>query len=246
MVKGAIIAVVLLLCPVLAGAGDNLLVLTEENPPLNYSQDGSVTGCVTEIVRRLLKTTGNESTPIELYPWARAYKVAQERDNVVLYTTARTKDRETLFKWVGPVGERDMWIWKLRERTDIQVTSLDDAKRYSFSIVPKSAGELYLSAHGFSEQQLKYMPHDTQTVTTFLLGRNDFVLKTRLGMAYSLRRLGKGTELVEPVLKLPSDGDYYLAFSRTTPDAIVARFQQALDELKASGGYEEIYARWTQ
>ncbi len=246
MVKGVIIAVLLVLYPLHAGAGDNLLVLTEENPPLNYSQGGAVTGCVTEIVRHLLKVTGNESTPIELFPWARAYKVAQERGNVLLYTTARTKNRETLFKWVGPVGERNMWIWKLRERTDVHVASLEDAKRYSFSIVPKSAGELYLSAHGFNEQQLDYMPHDAQTMTTFLLGRNDFVLKTRLGMAYSLRGLGKGTELVEPVLKLPSDGDYYLAFSRTTPDAVVARFQQALDELKASGGYEEIYARWTQ
>ncbi len=246
MMKGVIVAVLLLLCPLLAGAGDNLLVLTEENPPLNYSQDGSVTGCVTEIVQHLLIATGNGSTPIEVFPWARAYKVAQERDNILLYTTARTKARETLFKWVGPVGERDMWIWKLRERTDIQVTSLDDAKRYSFSIVPKSAVELYLSAHGFSEKQLDYMPHDTQTMTTFLLGRNDFVLKTRLGMAYSLRSLGKSAELVEPVLKLPSDGDYYLAFSRTTPDAVVARFQRALDEFKASGGYEEIYARWTR
>lgn len=90
------------------------------------------------------------------------------------------------------------------------------------------------------------MPHDVQTPRSFLLGRNDFVLKTKLAMSFSLWELGKSRELVEPVLQFPSNGDYYLAFSKETPDTVVARFQQALDALKSSGEYAQITSRWVQ
>ena len=45
-----------------------LRILTAENPPLNFSQDGRITGLVTEVVRELARTTGT-SGEIEMTTW---------------------------------------------------------------------------------------------------------------------------------------------------------------------------------
>ena len=232
------------LLPISVHAKEKLMILTEENPPLSYAENGKITGFVTDVVNQLLKTTENEHAVIEIYPWARAYKMAKNKANILLYTTARTQKREAQFKWVGPVAKRTMWIWKLKKRKDIRIHNLDDVKNYSFSIVPNSAGANYLLDHGFTKKQLNYMPHDTQTMKTFLLERNEFVLKTKLSMSFSLRMLGKSMDIVEPVFQLQSEGDYYLAFSLGTPDNVVVTFQNALNELKKNGSYDRIEARW--
>jgi len=226
-------------------ANERLTVLTEEYPPFNFSEQGEVTGFSTEIVHQLLKMTGNDEVEIEIYPWERAYLEAQKQPNVLLYTTVRTEKREKQFKWVGPIEHRTIWIWKLKERENIQIETLEDAKNYKFSIVPKSAGSLFLVDQGFSEAQLDYMPLDSLTMATFLMGRNEFVLKMEMAMAFSLAQLGKPMDLVEPVFQLPSNEDYYLAFSLGTPDHVVSSFQQALDEIKENGIYEAIRFKWT-
>ena len=42
------------------------------------------------------------------------------------------------------------------------------------------------------------------------------------------------------------DSTLFLAFSRETPDTVVAQWQQALDSLKASGKYQSIYNKYLQ
>jgi polar amino acid transport system substrate-binding protein len=65
--------------PALAG---NLTVLTEDLPPLNYVKGGVLVGPSIEIVREIQKRVGSHEQ-IEVYPWARAYKTALEKENVV-------------------------------------------------------------------------------------------------------------------------------------------------------------------
>jgi polar amino acid transport system substrate-binding protein len=36
----------------------------------------------------------------------------------------------------------------------------------------------------------------------------------------------------------------YVAFSRDTPNDVVASWQKTLDEMKADGSFERIYAKW--
>lgn len=47
---------------------DRLRILTAENPPLNFSGDGEITGLATEVVRELIKRTGTVSD-IEMVGW---------------------------------------------------------------------------------------------------------------------------------------------------------------------------------
>ncbi|MGD8344854.1 MAG: transporter substrate-binding domain-containing protein, partial [Desulfobacterales bacterium] len=78
----------------------DLTILTENLPPLNYVDDGVLVGPSVEIVREIQRRVGSEEE-IQVYPWARAYKMALENENVILFGMTYTKVRHDKFKWVG-------------------------------------------------------------------------------------------------------------------------------------------------
>ncbi len=88
------------------GSAQALRLVTAEEPPTNYTQAGQLTGITVDIVRELLRRQGLE-TPIEVYPWARSYAIAQQGPSVAIFTAARTPEREALgFSFIGPVTTR--------------------------------------------------------------------------------------------------------------------------------------------
>ncbi|MDP6688032.1 MAG: transporter substrate-binding domain-containing protein [Alphaproteobacteria bacterium] len=93
-------ALALLLAPLLAPsaqARDRVAVVTETWKPYSYEENGIVKGSATKIVRAVLERAGIDYS-IQVYPWARAYKTALNRESVVLFAVVRTEEREKLFK----------------------------------------------------------------------------------------------------------------------------------------------------
>jgi len=73
-------------------------VLTENVGEENYiGADGLVKGFNAEIVAEIIRRTGL-SAQIRCIPWARSYRTIQTEKNVVLFSMARTPEREPLFK----------------------------------------------------------------------------------------------------------------------------------------------------
>lgn len=108
-------------------ATEQLTILTENLPPLNYLENGILVGSSVEIVKEIQKRVGSIE-PIQVYPWARAYKMALEEENVVLFGMTYTQDRSELFKWVGPLAaKRDILL--ARKDYPVSITSLDEAKK---------------------------------------------------------------------------------------------------------------------
>ena len=67
------------------------------------------------------------SEEIQLVPWTEGYQAALKGNNTVLFTTARTPEREQAFKWVGPIyTDRDV-IFAKPDR-GININSPDDLK----------------------------------------------------------------------------------------------------------------------
>ena len=59
-------------------AAEELTILTENLPPLNYLKNGKLVGSSVEIVQEIQKRLGSQE-PIQVYPWARAYQMALEK-----------------------------------------------------------------------------------------------------------------------------------------------------------------------
>lgn len=222
-------------------------VLTEDYAPFNYMENGELTGFTTEIVEILLEKTGIQPVrgKILLWPWKRAYQTALEEENVLLFTTTRTPEREDLFKWVGPIYPREQWVFKLKERTNIQIDSLEDAKGYTIVAVKEAANHQFLSKHGFEEgKNLLTTNTGDSKIKMLLAGRVDLALYIKLDIAYNLRQIGKTYDMVEPLFLASGDLWYYLAFSKGTPDEVVEQFQQALDAMKQDGIYNTLLEKY--
>jgi len=135
--KIRLLLAMLLCCMIgLNARAEALLLTTEEAPPFNYtSEDGkSITGSATEIVREAFRRAGL-AYRIEIYPWARAYHLAQTEADTCVFSTTRTEEREKLFRWVGPVATSE-WVMIARADDEIRLKTLDATRWVAIEGMP--------------------------------------------------------------------------------------------------------------
>jgi polar amino acid transport system substrate-binding protein len=229
-----------------AATAADLRIVTEDLPPYSMIEKGKATGMSTEIVQAVLAQVGLQ-TPIEVLPWARAYDLALHVDNVLIFSIARTPERETLFNWVGIVAQPDWYLYCRAERP-VSLNALDDARRYQIATVQDDVGEQYLVAHGFEVgRQLQSSNKYEQNYQKLKSDHVDLWISDSLNAAYLARQNGDDpTALLTPALALPelSKDGLSMAFSRATPSATVERFRQGLDAVRRNGTYAAIVKRW--
>lgn len=205
-----------------------------EDTSYSYLQDGKVAGPASQVVEAMLQRAGLNDYSLALYPWARAYDMALQQPNVLIYLIARTPEREPLFKWLSEVTRIEYHFYKLREQPDIQVNSLADAKHYSVGVLRDDVRHQYLRAEGFTK--LVVSAHNRDNFQLLLNRQVQLVPMperdamqlcteaeidcTRLEQVYTLDALTTGL---------------YMAYSNSTDDEIVARSRAALDSYKAEG-----------
>ena len=240
--------VVALACLALrAFAVEDIRIVTEELPPYNMTQDGRLTGMSTEVVQAVLKEMG-VSAPIQSMPWARAYDMALNAENVLIYSITRTPQREKLFKWVGNIAPVH-WYLFANPGTAIRLDTLNDARKYQIATVKEDAGEQYLLSQGFLiGKNLQSSNKYQYNYDKLKLGRVDLWISIELTALYLMRQAGDNPEKVAVrALKLPAlDGEHGLnmAFSLKTPDALVERFRKALQTVYRNGTYDAILKKW--
>jgi ABC-type amino acid transport substrate-binding protein len=217
-----------------------LTILTENLPPLNYVKDGELIGPSIEIVKEIQRRVGSRDK-IQVYPWARAYKMALEDENVVLFGTTHTKAREDKFKWVGPLAtKRDILVAK--KGSGIKIRNLDDAKEVSrIGTLRDDTRELLLKSHGFTN--LEPVSDEQLNAQKIVLGRIDLWAYKVPGLRTVCELAGVDhNELIE-VYHL-REIDVSIAFSNKTSDSIVQKWKKAFDEMLADGTIMQIRRRW--
>lgn len=227
-----------LLLAAVSSAAQDIKIVTEDFPPYNYEEKGEVTGLSTKIVRAVLKEAGMDCN-ISLYPWARSYNMALEQENVLIYSILRISEREKLFKWVGEIAVSEMYFFKLKERADIQITSLDDAKKYVIGVTRETAPHQYLLNKGFELKEVD--SRDELSIRKLVNRRIDLMPYYGIPFVYKVKGLGYDPEQFEKVYFLKDASEkLYMAFGAKTSDSIVEKFRKALEKIKADGTYGRI------
>ncbi len=217
---------------------DKINIVSASAPPFSYKEDGAVKGVSTKMVERILQEVGVEA-PIELYPWARAYKKASSQANTLIYLIERLPDREKLFKWVGAITPIKTHVYKLKSRTDIQIKQIHDMKPYRIGVRQDGGGQQYLEFRGI--QQLSPVTSLEQSIRMLQKDRIDLMVTSELSFIDLVGSLGLKSEDFDKaynVDELSIDG--YLAFSPNTADEIVIQFREAFASIKARGEYDSI------
>jgi ABC-type amino acid transport substrate-binding protein len=217
-----------------------LTILTENLPPLNYVKDGVLMGASVEIVKEIQHRTGSNE-PIQVFPWARAYRLVLEKENVVLFGMTHTKERNDKFKWVGPLAKkRDILV--ARKGSGIKIKTLDDAKKVQrIGTLRDDTREMLLKHHGFTN--LYSVSDEQKNAKKLVLGRIDLWAYKIPGVKKVCELAGVDSNEFEEVFHL-REINLMIAFSKKTPDAIVKKWQNAYDEMLADGTLESIQRKW--
>lgn len=233
--------------PTAARAAGGIEVVTEEMPPYNMTENGKVTGFSTDIVRAVMKEAGIDA-PIQVMPWARAYDRALSVPNVLIYSIARTPEREALFEWVGPIAPTNWYIYSLAERP-VTLHSLEDARGQKIATVNMDVGQQFLLSRGFKMgTELQSTSRYENNYRMLKIEHVGLWISNELNAIYLMRQNGDDPEkaLVRslPLPELSSPEGLSLAFSKGTSPAIVERFRQALQTVRRNGTYDSVMSTW--
>ena len=220
--------------------------MTESLPPLQIvQQDGSISGAMVEVVKVLLKRT-NIDADIEVYPWARSYQIAQEPSNTLIFSMFRHKSRENKFQWLGKLLTINSYLVSLKAKKDLNITSINDAKKYSIGSIREDLAEHYLRENGFIEGKNLYLSSNYNVLWHMLYsGRTDLAFTNGMLWQYELEDSNLDPAKIQFVYQIPSfASDLYLAASLDVDKSVVERIKTALSQIKASGEYQNILDKW--
>lgn len=237
MTKGKKAALALVLSTLLAlpARAADIVFVTEEYAPFNYSENGAVKGIAVEQVHRMA-TAAHLSYAIEIMPWARAIMLAERQPDHCVFTTAHSLERHERFQWVEPLL-RDQMVMLKRKGRNLAATTLQQARALRVGSQRGDIGHEVLMRHGFADIDLA--TDIAITLGKLKSGRIDL-------MPTSVKTFDTLSAAGEPIEKaMLLDGLVYgIACNKDVPQAKVAAMQQALDVLIASGGQDAIFAQY--
>lgn len=218
----------------------SVVLLTENFPPYNmaingknFAQEDSIDGIAVDIVKEMFKRAGVQYSLTLRFPWDRIYKLALEKPGYGVFVTARLPERESQFKWVGPIGPDD-WVLLAKADSKITLNNLDEAKKYRVGAYKGDAMANYLTERGF-EPVLAL--RDQENAGKLQEGSIDLWASGDPAGRYLAKQVG--VTGLKTVLRFNSD-QLFLALNRETPDAVVQKLQAALDKMRAEGFVDDV------
>jgi polar amino acid transport system substrate-binding protein len=226
------------------GSAAALQVLTEENAPFNFTEGGALKGIGVDLLDAAMREAGRTFDPaaIQVVPWARAYESVRATPDTMLFSMARTAEREPLFAWVGPILKVQIGVLALRERR-IAIASPAELASYKIATVRDGAPEQLLLAAGVPESALDRGPGIEANLRKLLAGRVDMVAFNVPGALHTLYRMGNDPAMCSVVHVLKENSLHY-AFNKTTDPALLKELQAALDRIRARGEHDAIVRRY--
>jgi polar amino acid transport system substrate-binding protein len=217
-------------------AATELHFLTHHLAPFTTGADAAPTGLAVDIVRELMRRTG-DSGPITVTSLPRVLEGVHEGTDTVGFIIARTPEREATMQWVGPITVSGVYIYQTAGARRLR--TLDELRRLERIAVQRgNADDVYLTRLGFTNLDRSYQ--QVETLGLLLKGRVSATPMSELVfpslVAQARLRL---SDFARTTIKL-YDSRVFLAFSKHIDEAVVQAWSAALAELKASGRYTEI------
>jgi polar amino acid transport system substrate-binding protein len=179
---------------------------------------------------------------LKLKPWKRAYQDTLETPNTILFTTSRTEKRENLFKWVGPLFPRQIVLYRLSSRQDIQVHHLDDLHQYRLGVLRGGSVEEYFNSKGIVNYQT--VGKEVQNILKLFVGRVDLIPGSDISMAFRMKETPYKFTDLKKVFVLIDEGGYYMAINKRTPDEVVIKLNEAFTSLIEEGFRQKVSTKY--
>lgn len=222
-----------------------LNAIADDFPPLSYSENGIITGYSTELLEAMLQNA-KLTAAISLAPWARAYQTAVTQPNTLIYSTTQTTERKLLFEWIGPITPRQqIFLYKLRERHDIQINTLSDSYQYRIGLVREKAATRWLiNIKELPLKNIDYAPSTESNLKKLQAQRIDLIVANHWTIAFLIKSGKIRADELEPVMLLDNSNYYYFAINRNSDAALIRQLRNAFEAVKKSGQMEKLEQKY--
>ncbi|MDD1728985.1 MAG: transporter substrate-binding domain-containing protein, partial [Methanospirillum sp.] len=209
----------------------SLKFYTEEYYPFNYLLNGTPAGTSVDVLAEVFKRLDVNLSrgQISLGSWDEGYRRTMNQTGTVIFSTARSPEREELFSWAGPVFTESNVIFSHVSNIP-EITTPGDLTDLRIGAVTDDIAALDLADVGYRDALLS---SDAKILIQALENG------TLDGWAYAehpgknlIARYAKNPSALQQTYTLKSH-DYYFAFNRNTPLPLVQAFQRALDQVKS-------------
>jgi polar amino acid transport system substrate-binding protein len=223
-------------------AAQTIQLVTEDAYPFQYLENRQLTGMAVEVVAEVFKRAGIAHND-EMLSWKDAYDRAQLYPNTCIYSTARTENRERLFKWVGPIVE-NKWAAFAKKGFAGKLEKPADFKTYRVGVLKGDAKERYLQDLAVTFRAPE--SDDAANARKLTLDRTapDKIDLWVTGYYTGLHAAKKtGVADIVPVWVFQTSQNY-LACHTGVGAETVRKLQAALDSMKQDGTQAAIVARY--
>ncbi|AHL77339.1 amino acid ABC transporter substrate-binding protein [Stutzerimonas stutzeri] len=215
--------------------GYEVVLQTENFPPFNMAEGGKnfakeehIRGISADTVREMFKRAGIAYSMTLRFPWDRIYQSTLDLPNHGLFSTSMTDERRSLFKWVGPIAQYESVLLSA-PGSNLKLTSLAQAKGYRIGAYKSSAVSQRVEAQGLEPVNAL---RDQENLQKLLTGKIDLWATSDPVWRYYAKQ--EGVSGLNTVLVFNS-APLYLALNKDTPDEVITRLQNALEQMKTEG-----------
>ncbi len=221
---------------------EDLTYMTENYPPANFEDSyGLLRGGSITLLRAIWDEMNVEHQPITVYPWARGYNKVLTSDNQVLFSMSRTEDRESLFKWVGPISTfRQVIIGIKKDGQAKTIENIEDLSHYNVGVIRDDVGEETLRNIGYPENKMIFVSQLNEIINLLISDQVDFIFSSDETFRGIISKEDNYQDFYIAYTIEVSENHY--AFSKNIPDELIEKIQAALDNI--SSDHHQILEEW--
>jgi len=204
-------------------------VVTEDAYPLQYIDGNEIKGPAYQLVKKVLERAKIDYE-LKVLPWARAYALASFQPNTLIFSIARTPQRENSFHWVGVLMDLNYYLYGLSKNFPNDQYSLEDLRSKKIGSIIESATYQHLKSNGFIN--LYSVTSPKQNYEKLLNERIDLFPANVASFKASCMKFQQDCRNIVPIapIGLPPS-QLYFALSKTTESEVLNQIEQAYSDL---------------
>ncbi|NVJ97128.1 MAG: transporter substrate-binding domain-containing protein [Alphaproteobacteria bacterium] len=209
---------------------------------LHGHKNGGRRAFYVETVRAIMRQRGVE-IPISEVPLSRGLSLVENDGEYALFNIIRNPERKDKFKWVGPISETKTFFFEHADRPT-GIRNFEDAKTVNVLCVVRGNNiVIWFKNQNFTN--LVTANSKEACVQMLEYGRADLIYNSEhqpwpVAAERSVKLVNTGVQTQDPNAEPDFYNLGYVAFSKTIPDTEIARWQAALDAIKASGEFARL------
>jgi|GEM_PF-4600013 len=226
-------------------AKEEIRWIAQDYPPYSYiNKAGENSGLTVEIASKIMKNIGSENNQknIEVRKFSKFFVFRNDDTNTVFFPIAKTPNRASKFKWVGPIITPKT-ILIAKKSKNIKINNPSSLSQYSIGTMSGFYAVSDLTTLGVDSGAFQSMDNDKENLKELSSGKVDVALCDELSCNFSIKALNLNPNDFETIYTLKSsDSSFYFAFASDTKDDVINKTQKAFDDMKLrKNGKESAY-----